>query len=250
MPRILENTKNTKLSYNHFQLRDYDFVIGRWMNPDPYRQYASPYVAFGNNPVNRVDPDGGTDGPPVINVEGGDCFCSRIEEGFYITYNAQELGRTADFSYANFSVGILDFVNDWINQNPFEAAEWYGVSFMGDFGSNETLGEMINSKNVNIIQDFSLPIFGTKNFKLSRNESASPSKSIFESFKNGGEIAEKFHNVWKRIMNVPPPDSIIIQMPYESSPGVRRILNSGGFGRRREKGVTAEDSLNHKIHIR
>jgi hypothetical protein len=29
---------------------------------DPYAQYWSPYLAMGNNPVSRVDPDGGADG--------------------------------------------------------------------------------------------------------------------------------------------------------------------------------------------
>jgi len=47
--------------WNHFELRMYDAVIGRWLVPDPFRQYWSPYVAFGNNPVSRVDPDGGMD---------------------------------------------------------------------------------------------------------------------------------------------------------------------------------------------
>jgi hypothetical protein len=37
----------------------YEPVIGRWIVPDPIRQYFSPYLAMGNNPVNGVDPDGG-----------------------------------------------------------------------------------------------------------------------------------------------------------------------------------------------
>ncbi len=49
----------------------YDPAIGRWMSTDPMGQYASPYVGMGNNPVDRVDPDGGEDGPgkpkPIVN---------------------------------------------------------------------------------------------------------------------------------------------------------------------------------------
>ncbi len=45
--------------WSHFQLREYDPVIGRWLVPDPYRQFASPYVGIGNNPIAYVDPDGG-----------------------------------------------------------------------------------------------------------------------------------------------------------------------------------------------
>ena len=36
----------------------YDPVIGRWLSVDPARQFASPYVGMGNNPVSGVDPDG------------------------------------------------------------------------------------------------------------------------------------------------------------------------------------------------
>ncbi len=42
-----------------FQLRLWDARIGRWLTTDPYRQYSSPYLGMGNNPINGTDPDGG-----------------------------------------------------------------------------------------------------------------------------------------------------------------------------------------------
>jgi RHS repeat-associated protein len=59
--------KDTETGYLNFDLRQYDPRIGRWFNPDPMGQYHSPYLAMGNNPVNRIDPTGGKDGnlPPV-----------------------------------------------------------------------------------------------------------------------------------------------------------------------------------------
>lgn len=42
-----------------FQLRLWDGRIGRWLSPDPYGQFSSPYVGMGNNPVSGIDPDGG-----------------------------------------------------------------------------------------------------------------------------------------------------------------------------------------------
>jgi RHS repeat-associated protein len=56
--------KDDETGWEHFELREYDPIIGRWLVPDPKRQYWSPYVAMGNNPVNLVDPDGGDDGDP------------------------------------------------------------------------------------------------------------------------------------------------------------------------------------------
>jgi RHS repeat-associated protein len=47
------------IQWNDFALRNYDPQIARWLQQDPYQQFASPYVALGNDPVNMIDPDGG-----------------------------------------------------------------------------------------------------------------------------------------------------------------------------------------------
>jgi RHS repeat-associated protein len=41
-----------------FHARQYDASLGRWFGVDPQDQFASPYLAMGNNPVMMVDPDG------------------------------------------------------------------------------------------------------------------------------------------------------------------------------------------------
>ncbi|MEM9446720.1 MAG: RHS repeat-associated core domain-containing protein [Verrucomicrobiota bacterium] len=50
--------KDAETGWNAFELRMYDPIIARWMRPDPYGQFASPYLAMGNNPK-YTDPDGG-----------------------------------------------------------------------------------------------------------------------------------------------------------------------------------------------
>jgi len=57
-----ERDKETE--WNSFELRMYDPVIGRWLSPDPYGQFNSPYLAMGNDWAGRVDPDGGWALPP------------------------------------------------------------------------------------------------------------------------------------------------------------------------------------------
>jgi len=51
--------EDTETGWNAFDLRMYDARFGRWLSPDPYGQFASPYLAMGNNPVSGTDPDGG-----------------------------------------------------------------------------------------------------------------------------------------------------------------------------------------------
>jgi RHS repeat-associated protein len=53
--------EETETGWDEFDLRAYDPQIGRWTAPDPYDQYPSPYTGMGNNPINRIDPNGGFD---------------------------------------------------------------------------------------------------------------------------------------------------------------------------------------------
>ncbi|NQX82822.1 MAG: hypothetical protein HRT66_12645 [Flavobacteriaceae bacterium] len=53
--------KDTETGKEAFELRLWDGRIGRWLTTDPAGQYSSPYLGMGNNPISRVDPDGGMD---------------------------------------------------------------------------------------------------------------------------------------------------------------------------------------------
>ena len=47
------------IQWTDFPLRNYDAQIGRWVQQDPYQEYASPYIGCGTDPVNLIDPSGG-----------------------------------------------------------------------------------------------------------------------------------------------------------------------------------------------
>ncbi len=65
--------KDPETGKEAFELRLWDGRIGRWLTTDPYGQYFSPYLGMGNNPISRIDPNGGSDGgpgdPPTINLD-------------------------------------------------------------------------------------------------------------------------------------------------------------------------------------
>src|SRR5690606_16551616 len=42
-----------------FPLRMYNASLGRFISPDPYGQFFSPYLALANDPISHIDPDGG-----------------------------------------------------------------------------------------------------------------------------------------------------------------------------------------------
>lgn len=47
------------LNLQAFELRNYDPQTGRWIQQDPYDEFASGYVGMGNKPTKNVDPNGG-----------------------------------------------------------------------------------------------------------------------------------------------------------------------------------------------
>jgi RHS repeat-associated protein len=95
--------KDEETGWNHFELRQYDAVIGRWLSVDPYRQYHSPYVGMGNNPVNGVDPDGGKDIIHLLN--GKEVGRISTEDPFDIVIFENEYPA---FDYTSITVGVFD----------------------------------------------------------------------------------------------------------------------------------------------
>jgi len=61
-----------------FELRLYDPRINRWLTTDPYRQYNSPYMAMGNNPISQIDPDGGKADDWYKDSDGNYTYDSRV----------------------------------------------------------------------------------------------------------------------------------------------------------------------------
>ncbi len=55
--------RDLETGWNHFELREYDPIVGRFISTDPAGQFFSPYVGMGNCPINIIDPTGGKGGP-------------------------------------------------------------------------------------------------------------------------------------------------------------------------------------------
>jgi RHS repeat-associated protein len=51
--------KDEETGWNHFELREYENTLARWLVVDPKRIGHSPYVGMDNDPLNLIDPDGG-----------------------------------------------------------------------------------------------------------------------------------------------------------------------------------------------
>ncbi|WP_136667693.1 lamin tail domain-containing protein [Flavobacterium sp. H122] len=119
-----------------FQLRLWDGRIGRWLTPDPYGQYTSPYLGMGNDPINMIDSDGGVAeenfgfGKMPASMSGGDYYKPGIgfNVGSQITHQGISFDQFTDFIMAK-------AVNTYNNSRAFI------VGFGNAFGSNLLLGQ-------------------------------------------------------------------------------------------------------------
>ncbi len=79
--------KDPEIGMEAFELRLWDGRIGRWLTTDPYGEFHSPYMGMGNNPISRVDPDGGCTDCAECPSACGDLGITSIPEGQSIDLN-------------------------------------------------------------------------------------------------------------------------------------------------------------------
>lgn len=199
-----DDTEET--GWNHFELRAYDAVVGRWLSVDPERQHASPYLSMGNNPISKVDPDGGKDGCPDCgdqnsvftyasgeysidpnSVNSGQFTSVNLETETVTVFNGkfQQLGRNVyvgnSYSfdeYAAFKVAVYD--------------QEFGFVFFKDSGPFHLGLSNTTARYTESIMNFSISFSGpgnTDNFFNRGKDFADFLTRLFELGKKGREWA-------------------------------------------------------------
>jgi hypothetical protein len=102
-----------------------NYTLARWISPDPYGQFSSPYLSMGNNPVSEVDPDGGLSsrdafligfgagaiGTSILARENGASMVEAgllgIVGGFAVGYGAFKLNNIGHWPTLNFDFSQL-----------------------------------------------------------------------------------------------------------------------------------------------
>lgn len=105
--------KDPETGMEAFELRLWDSRIGRWLTTDPYGQYASPYLGMGNNPISRIDPDGGYSPPTdYINKQTG--ATAHVDDGINQTVEIDNSLWSYVLHLSN--NGITSIYSDVMNQ--------------------------------------------------------------------------------------------------------------------------------------
>ncbi len=115
--------KDPETGKEAFQLRLWDGRIGRWLTTDPAREFASPYVGMGNNPINFIDKRGDTISP-VIGLDE-------------ITLNFKNKAYNTVVGWGN----VLDRTWNWFKGTEPEFTEEYENRFANSFKDAWKVGE-------------------------------------------------------------------------------------------------------------
>jgi RHS repeat-associated protein len=163
--------KDPETDWNAFELRMYDSRIARWLSVDPKKQFHSPYVAMGNNPVTGVDKDGGETKSTIIN-EKGKVVGGKLDGDFGI-YMVDGLTRET------FNVNMIDsykshgeFIGISLFETSFyvsESRQWRGQLDIGSYAARDWLGQKIytntpsDTKYISAFSDYNYKDIGLSN---------------------------------------------------------------------------------------
>jgi RHS repeat-associated protein len=131
--------RDEETGWNHFELREYDPVVGRWTSMDPAAQYCSPYVGMGNNPTIGIDPDGAVTFDQGINSKGEIVYDNGVNNGnvFFVNEGYNKKIETLEQLKANSTQVMKDWI--WQENSRISVIDYVGlqsgIAYPGvDFG--------------------------------------------------------------------------------------------------------------------
>ena len=133
--------KDAETGMEAFELRLWDARIGRWLTTDPAGQYSSPYLGMGNNPISRVDPDGGKTDDWKYNKETGEYVWDEN------VTSAADITDPSKFEYVG--VGWSDIKTHFDNKN-----NWFFRNFTSPDIDTRSFTDYINKSFNNTLQTF------------------------------------------------------------------------------------------------
>jgi RHS repeat-associated protein len=199
--------RDTVTNWNHFQLREYDARLARWLIVDPYRQHYSPYLSYSNNPINVVDPDGGLD-DHIYSVDKNGKVVLEVET----CDNFDILVTKADFDLGDLSCGI-----EISNQNILSRLAQPRIDFKGYYTTSRTKSEMAElfyfvSNNTNVEWGFdAFQVRGTPLYAVRTSNNNSFVKTLY-----GVSGVDKFNLLWT-IHSHPDPQGTAGASGYKNS---------------------------------
>jgi hypothetical protein len=175
----------------------YDSGKGRWFAPDPARQYWSPYVVMGNNPVSLVDPDGRQ--ANRNDYSNGKDYIPREQSGTSGLSGAEQISLGLRNYGGDYSGSFMDYVylaTDAINQiNPIAGLFDYAAYLYG--GTDRFGNPMSNFQGTVIAATLLFPAARSLGAGAAKGVVNQTSKAILKNGYyevNGFKFSEYYYN--------------------------------------------------------
>jgi len=136
-------------AWNEFELRNYDAQIGRFVQNDPYDQFASGFVGMGNDPVSLPDPSGGWVFSEVGLIEHGLWTVAGATAGAIIARATSGPNQQSIENGALIGAGIglgASFVN-WGAVGNWMGNTWNSINWGGLRGYGNLLANLYNTRD-------------------------------------------------------------------------------------------------------
>lgn len=175
--------KDLETGKEAFQLRLWDSRIGRWLTTDPAKQYYSPYMAMGNNPITRVDPDGGTD---IIYLDSDGNEIHRIAwEGDHIymqeTYSGDFVNGFNVGSFERVDSPVRIHFNPGINQDVVSVKSF---NTLKDIGLKSKVWDITITSTARNARQQAVAMYNNlvRNYQEQRNTYRTPGQRVIDEY--------------------------------------------------------------------
>ncbi|MBX2922898.1 MAG: hypothetical protein KF746_11940 [Chitinophagaceae bacterium] len=149
------------IAWNDFPLRNYDPQIAKFVQMDPFGQYASPYSGMGNDPVNLVDPSGGigipcpgTSSLGVFFMKAGELFGNIVSAMSSVSSSIVTISASAaQLSAKVYNTSVhLEIVSKQLAGNITEQAGQQPTPYNKNDGTLNLLTEQENKQIKNVLE--------------------------------------------------------------------------------------------------
>jgi RHS repeat-associated protein len=193
------------MGWTDFALRNYDAQIGRWVQQDPYQQFASPYVGMGADPINNTDPSGGVVIDPIKTLETVVVTATRakpVTQGISVLSGLSNVTRLAGWAVKvsgaiNTGINTAQVGGDIIHVN----AEGYITKVEEIKGGYNQYNRIVNEVGEELcFNDCSFDndqleiILGDKNYRYTADWNGDDKARLFTTFSNQ-QMADAFNEV-------------------------------------------------------
>ena len=196
--------KDPETGKEAFELRLWDSRIGRWLTPDPYGEFSSPYIGMGNNPLKYVDIDGGR--IYIWHTVGGKLTKFEYKNGslYYASNGKQYAGTDSFLTEVKNSLSKLDYGYQYKNWRMDSNGNSSSVGFINSLVTSKKVYEIQYAKGRNVTQGLRIyldPTTKVKTYTL-KGYKLSPffvtvGHELGHAYDNANGIADK--SVWYKL---------------------------------------------------